>query len=175
MSRFMKIAAPLLVVLLWAVAVSARDRAAASRESDPWNQMLAFQKQMDEMFEEQNRLFFPSPALPRGALVPSPEADVRVERGPEATTVVFKVPGLERKSLKVDVNRGGISLSCDRRDVREDRDSRGRVTARSESYESVRQSVPVPRGVDPDSARIEPKDDEVRVIFRAKPAASLKS
>ena len=173
MSRFMKFALPLLAVLLVVAVVSARRRAAA-RPTDPWERMLALQKDMDALVEEQSRLGFVPPSVLAGA-GQSAAAEVRVERGPNETAVVFKVPGLNAQSLKVDVTSKGIALSCERRDLREIRDARGRVTSRSESYQSVRQSVPIPRGVDPATSRIEPKPDEVRVIFQAAPDPRLRS
>lgn len=155
---------PVAAILLWAAAGSARDRAAAPL-ADPWSQVAEMQRRMDAL------LAAPFP-MPFPAAPAAPADEVRVERSREGATVVVRVPGLDKKTLNVDVRREGIRLSFEKRIVREDRDARGRVTGRSESYESSSTALPIPSGTDPDSARVESQGDEIRIFFRASPTGS---
>jgi HSP20 family molecular chaperone IbpA len=157
-------------ILLWAAVAAARDRASESEMNaaadDPLSSILHLQQEMDWMFDAEDGLFRAARGLaPRETV---PEITASEERSPEGPILVLKAPGLDKKSLKIDVDRRGIRLSYDARTTREERDSTGRVTSRYESVESLRRFLPVPDGADSDSARVETRGDEIRIHFHGK-------
>jgi|GEM_PF-2312708 len=157
-------------ILLWAAVAAARDLASESETdaaaNDPFASVLRLQQEMDRMFDTEDGLFRAARSLAPDEA--APEITVTQERSAEGPILVLKAPGLEKKSLKLDVDRRGVRLSYDARTTHEERDSSGRVTSRFESVESLRRFLPVPDGADPDSARVETRGDEIRIRFRGK-------
>jgi HSP20 family molecular chaperone IbpA len=142
MNRSLRLVVAIAGILLWAVVAAARTRASEAEmdagPDDPLTSILRLQQEMDRMFDAEADLFRTAPGIPLQETAPT--IAVSRELSPEGPILVLKAPGLEKKSLKIDVDRRGVRLSYDARTTHEERDS----------------------------ARVETRGDEIRIHFRSR-------
>ena len=64
--------------------------------------------------------------------------------------ITLELPGLDAKDVNLEVAEGRLTISGERRDVREDKDDKGKVLVRELRYGSFRREFALPETVTPE-------------------------
>jgi HSP20 family protein len=140
------------------------------RREGQHNPMLALQSDINRMFEDLWRSFdlpmlgnagdgFGNGAMPR---VDVRETDKEVE-------VVAELPGMEEPDLEVSVGEGMLTIRGEKKEEHE-REDKGYVL-RERSFGRIERVVPLPAGLDPDSAKATFKNGVLTVTIPKTPEA----
>jgi HSP20 family molecular chaperone IbpA len=80
----------------------------------------------------------------------------------------FTVPGGQGSACRVDVNKSRIRISCEQQVSNEKKDVKSGTYEKSAAMQRIDKVMPIPPGVNPNSAKTERDGDVMKVIFDKK-------
>jgi HSP20 family protein len=128
---------------------------------DPFGDMRKLQKEMDDMFAA----FFERGRQGRqliewGARAPLSD----IEDTGDALLVSAELPGMDKEDIKIEVDKDSISISAERKDVKEEKEKDYFYCERS--YSGFRRRFVLPVEIDPDKVDAEYKEGILKVTMR---------
>lgn len=144
-----------------------------SRRRDPFAEMLEFQKRLDsELGNREKTLFSRSWSDWFGERMELAAIQEKTQETDKEVIVEMKIRGLDRDSLKIDVNGSRIRVAYDAKKQEEKKDGNGREIFRSESVQRFEKIMPVPANADSRKSRIVKEGDVVKIIFERRQCQS---
>ena len=135
--------------------------------SNPFDMLRRLDEDVDRLFQQ---IWGGGRSLMRGrgADAPSmwmPQVEVREEGG--RLHVCADLPGLKKEDVKLSVQGDQLVLQGERQSSREEGQQGGSFYHTERSYGSFYRTIPLPEGVDPQTAQAEFKDGVLDVTFDA--------
>lgn len=147
-----------------------------SRRHDPFAEMLEFQKRLDsELGKRERTLFGRSWSAWFGDRMDLAAIQEETQETDKEVIVAMRIRGLDKDSLKIDVNGSRIRVAYDARRQEEKKDDSGREIFRSESVQHFEKLMPVPANADSRKSRIVKEGDVVKIIFERRQRRSEKA
>ncbi len=147
-----------------------------SRRRDPFAEMLEFQKRLDsELASREKTLFGRSWNAWFGDRMDLAAIQEKTRETDNEVIVEMEVRGLDKDSLKIDVNGSRIRVAYDAQRREERKDGNGREIFRSESAQHFEKIMPMPENADSRKSRIEKEGDVVKIIFERRQRQSEKA
>lgn len=147
-----------------------------SHRRDPFAEMLEFQKRLDsELGKREKTLFGRSWSDWLGDRMDLAAIQEKTQETDKEVIVEVKILGLDKDSLKIDVNGSRIRVAYDAKKQEEKKDGNGREIFRSESVQSFEKIMPIPANADSQKSRIVKEGDVVKIVFERRPRQSEKA
>lgn len=147
-----------------------------SRRHDPFAEMLEFQKRLDsELGKREKTLFGRSWNDWFGDRMDLAAIQEKTQETDKEVIVEMKIGGLDKDTLKIDVNGSRIRVAYDAKKQEEKKDSNGKEIFRSESVQHFEKILPVPATADSQKSRIVKEGDVVKIIFERRQRQSEKA
>lgn len=134
------------------------DREFFGQERSPFARMEKMRREMDKVFDTQSSFdnWY-------GSKFGGDIGGIKQEEDPRSITYRIDLKGIDKSTLKTEVNQGQITISGESSSLQAEEE--GTVEQRSETFQSFRRSFPVPAGVDERNVKIEAEDDELVIRF----------
>jgi HSP20 family protein len=135
--------------------------------SSPFDMLRRLDEDVDRLFQQ---IWGGGRSLMRGRAsdVPSvwmPQVELREEGG--KLHVCADLPGLKKQDVKLSIEGDQLVLQGERQSSREEGERGGNFYHSERSYGSFYRSIPLPEGVDPQTAQADFKDGVLDVTFDA--------
>jgi len=143
--------------------------------SNPFDMLRRLDEDVDRLFQQ---IWGGGRSLMRGrggetATMWMPQVELREEGG--KLHVCADLPGLKREDVKLSVEGDQLILQGERQSSREEGERGGSFYHTERSYGSFYRSIPLPEGVDPQTAQAQFKDGVLDVSFDAPRRAQQQS
>jgi len=137
---------------------------------------------LQQLDEDMNRLFDElgggslfRPSLQQGGSASPWLPQIEVYERDNKLHVCADLPGMKREDIKVDLDEGRLTIQGERHsqnvdDQRGERQQQGGYYRSERSYGSFYRSLPLPEGVDVDSAQASFRDGVLDITFNAPPS-----
>jgi HSP20 family protein len=129
---------------------------------DPFQELMGIQERMNQLFRT-NYAGYSDDSLTSGAWAPA----VDIYETPEAIEMIFEVPGVNQKHIKVSFENNMLTVSGERKLEHEDRrDNYHRV---ERNYGAFQRSFTVPSTIDPNRINAECTNGLLRLTLPKRP------
>ena len=92
--------------------------------------------------------------------------DEQIQSTKNQVIVSLRIPGLQKESLNINVDKGRIRVSYSAKSGEEKKDKQGHLIQKSESIQEFEKVIPVPADADPTTAVMAKEGDNVKITFK---------
>lgn len=130
----------------------------------------ALHREVDRLFDEFSRGFFPTFANGRGPSLAALTPSIDVSETDKAIEVTAELPGVDEKDVEVTLTDDILTIRGEKKTETEDKKKDYHLVERS--YGMFRRSMAVPAGIDPDAIKAEFSKGVLKVTLPKTPEAA---